>query len=55
MLGVRRMIGILRCLSELWHVDVVWGCFRVARVDVVAGDSAGLLRRLVITGIENWN
>ena len=36
------MIRVLRCLSELRHIDVI-GPLGVARVDVVAWDSSGLL------------
>ena len=44
MLRVRRMIRVLRRLCQLRHVDVVLGPLLVARVDVGARDSAGLLR-----------
>lgn len=43
MLWVRRMVRVLRCLRELRHVDEVVALV-VARVNVAAGDSAGLLR-----------
>ena len=43
MLRVGRMIRVLRRLRELRHVDVILGPLGVARVDVVAWNSAGLL------------
>lgn len=50
-LWVGRMIRVLRRLSELGHVDKI-GPLGVARVDVGAWDSAGLLHKVL--EVQNW-